>query len=100
MLDRLVEHFEQVLPDPHLLHATGENSDYANRIVQGTVGGRLRVTHIEAKEKMNQDKPAESVRTILRDLRGEGPYANPALAERMECVNAEKLAGDRPGTRV
>lgn len=92
VLERLVEHFEQVLPDPHLLHATQENSDYAHRIVRGTVGMRLRITHIEAKEKMNQDKPASSVRSILEHLRGEGPYADPVLAERMERVNADMLA--------
>ncbi len=91
VLDRLVEHFEQVLPEPHLLHATAENSEYAQRIVRGTAGFRMRVTHIEAKEKMNQDKPASSVRTIIGQLRGEGPYANSALADRVERVNAEKL---------
>lgn len=60
------------------------------------VGFCLRVASVEAKEKLNQDKPAESVRTILRNLRGEGPYANPALTERMEGVNADKLTGDHP----
>lgn len=94
VLDRLVEHFEKVLPDPHLLHATEENSDYAHRIVQGTVGFRLRVTHIEAKEKMNQDKPADSVRSVIGHLRGDGPYADAALADRMERVNAQKLEAD------
>jgi len=91
VLHRLVEHFERELPDPHLLDSTPENSEYAQRIVRGTVGFRMRVTRIEAKEKMNQDKPAESVRSIIEELRGTGPYANPALAERMSAVNAGML---------
>ncbi|GAA1822784.1 FMN-binding negative transcriptional regulator [Nesterenkonia flava] len=94
VLDALVEHFEKVLPDPHLLHATAENSEYAHRIVRGTVGFRLEVTRFEAKEKMSQDKPASSVRTIIDTLRAPGPYTNPALAERMEHVNAVKLSAE------
>lgn len=91
VLDRLVEHFERVLPDPHLLHATQENSEYAHRIVKGTVGFRLRVDRMVAKEKMNQDKPAESIRTIIDTLKAPGPYHNPALAHRMERVNGDRL---------
>lgn len=87
VLDRLVEHFERRLPDPHLLHATAENSAYAHRIVHGTVGFRMRIERMEAKEKMNQDKPEESIRRILGELRGSGPYANPRLAARMAKVN-------------
>lgn len=93
VLHRLVEHFESPLPDPHLLDATEENSEYAQRIVRGTLGFRLRVTRIEAKEKMSQDKPVESVRSIIEELRGTGPYADPALADRMERVNAAVLNG-------
>ncbi|PRZ17560.1 FMN-binding negative transcriptional regulator [Nesterenkonia sandarakina] len=91
VLHRLVAHFEIPLPDPHLLDATDENSDYARRIVRGTVGFRLRVTRFEAKEKMSQDKPMESVRQIIEELRGDGPYADPALADRMARVNAAGL---------
>ena len=86
-LDWLVEHFEKDLPDPHLLHATKENSDYAKRIVHGTVGFRVHVTSIEAKEKMNQDKPAASIRTIVAELRAPGPHHNPRLAARIATVN-------------
>ncbi len=93
VLDRLVAHFEQVLPDPHLLHATQENSEYALRIVHGTVGFRMKVDRIEAKEKMNQDKPGESITNIIANLRADGPYHNPALADRMEHVNADVLKG-------
>lgn len=87
VLDRLVEHFERVLPEPHYLHATAENSEYAHRIVHGTVGFRLPVTRIEAKEKMNQDKPVAAISSIIDNLRRPGPYRNPGLANRIERVN-------------
>lgn len=86
-LDRLVEHFESPLPDPHLLNSTEENSEYAHRIIGGTVGFRMRVKRLEAKEKMNQDKSTETIRRIIAHLRAEGPYANSRLADRMERVN-------------
>lgn len=98
VLHRLVEHFESPLPEPHLLDSTEENSEYAQRIVRGTVGFRMRITRFEAKEKMNQDKPAESVRNIIEQLRAPGPYSSPALADRMERVNTEKLNTEKLNT--
>lgn len=86
-LDRLVDHFEKDLPNPHRLHATKENSDYAKRIVHGTVGFRLHVRAIAAKEKMSQDKSEETIRNIIGELRGAGPNHNPRLAARMAAVN-------------
>lgn len=92
VLDRLVEHFEKELPDPQLLHATAESAEYARRTAAGTAGFRMPVERIEAKEKMSQNKPVATVRSVITELRGAGPYANPALAERMETVNAAALA--------
>lgn len=93
VLDRLVEHFEKELDDPQLLHATAESTEYAQRTAAGTVGLRMPVERIEAKEKMSQNKPAATVHRIITQLRASGPYTNPALAERMETVNAAALAG-------
>ena len=84
VLDRLVDHFEDPLPNPFRMRGTLENAAYAERIVHGTVGFRLRVTRIEGKDKMSQDKPDEVVARILTQLRSPGPYENPALAARME----------------
>lgn len=79
VLGQLVEHFESQVADPHLLHATLENSEYAHRIVRGTVGFRMRVTHWEAKEKMNQDKPAAA------ELTAAGLRARHYLSGRCDC---------------
>lgn len=86
VLERLVDHFEDPLPNPFRMRGTLENTAYAERIVHGTVGFRLRVTRFEAKDKMSQDKPAEVVSRIIAALRQPGPYANPALAARMEEI--------------
>lgn len=88
VLERLVEHFENPLPSPFTLRISEENAAYAERILHGTVGFRLRVTRFEAKEKMSQDKPAEVVKRITTALDAQGPYFNPALAERMRRVRS------------
>ncbi|GAA5036318.1 FMN-binding negative transcriptional regulator [Microbacterium fluvii] len=92
VLDRLVERFERVLPDPYLMNRTLENADYAARIVHGTVGFRMVVTRFEAKEKMSQDKPADVVARVIEALRQPGPYRNPALASRIERTRVEAVA--------
>lgn len=84
VLERLVDRFEDPLPNPFRMRGTLENERYAERIVHGTVGFRLRVTRFVAKDKMSQDKPAEVVERIVATLRRPGPYRNEALAERME----------------
>jgi transcriptional regulator len=91
VLERLVDHFEDPLPNPYRMRITAENAAYAERIVHGTVGFRMRVTRFEAKEKMSQDKPAEVVDRITAALDAPGPYRNPALAERMR-----RAGGPRP----
>ncbi|MWV48947.1 FMN-binding negative transcriptional regulator [Rathayibacter sp. VKM Ac-2803] len=83
VLERLVDHFEDAMPDPFRLRITPENAAYAERIVHGTVGFRLRVKRLEAKEKMSQDKPDEVVERITTALEAPGPYRHPALAERI-----------------
>jgi transcriptional regulator len=87
VLDRLVDRFEGAVSEPARLLANAANAEYAERIVHGTVGFRLRVTRWEGKEKMSQDKPAEVVDRIIAALSAEGPYANAGLAERMRRVH-------------
>ena len=79
VLTRLVAHFEQHVEDPLWL-----DQEIGARIARGTVGIRLPITRFICKVKMSQDKDAESQRNVLAQLRGNGPYAQPALAEDME----------------
>lgn len=83
VLARLVEHFERPMAQPQLL--TGVNAEYAERIVTGTVGFRMRVERIVAKRKLSQDKPLEVRERIVRALREAGPYQHAALAADMEA---------------
>jgi transcriptional regulator len=87
VLDRLVDHFEQRMPEPRRLFGTEADAAYAARLVAGTVGFRLRVSRLTAKSKLSQNKPAETVARILSELDGDGPYASPALAAEMRRVH-------------
>ena len=83
VLADLVDHFEDRMEQPRRMNGTLENAAYAERIVAGTVGFRLRVTSFTAKNKMSQNKPAETVDRIITELDGTGPYASAALAAEM-----------------
>ncbi|MGB4778893.1 FMN-binding negative transcriptional regulator [Microbacterium sp.] len=86
VLDALVARFEAPLPNPFLMRGTLENAEYAERIVHGTVGFRMRVTRALTKEKLSQDKPTPVVERIVAALEAPGPYENPQLAARMRDV--------------
>ncbi|WP_448810232.1 FMN-binding negative transcriptional regulator [Agromyces bauzanensis] len=83
VLEALVDHFEDPMPEPRRMRGTAENSAYADRISVGTVGLRIPITRFVAKNKMSQNRPAETVDRIIDELEGDGPYANPALAAEM-----------------
>ena len=83
-LSRLVAHFEQHVDDPHYLAR-----ETADRLAPGTVGLRIPITEWTLKMKMSQDKTPASRRRVLDELRGPGPYGNPALANDMERALVE-----------
>ena len=87
VLDRLVDHFEAPLPEPFGMRVDAANSAYAERIVHGTVGFRMRVYRVVAKEKMSQGKPRDVVERVIENLERPGVYANPSLAARMRRVH-------------
>jgi transcriptional regulator len=91
VLEKLVDHFEDRLPESRRMNETLENAEYAARIASGTVGFRLKVTRLIAKNKMSQNKPAVTVDRILTELEGDGPYASRALAAEMHRVH-DRLA--------
>jgi len=83
VLERLVARFESRRPDPRLMWAPPNDPAYIERLERGTVGFRLTPTKVVAKRKLSQNRPAEVVDTILTELSGDGPFANPALAAEM-----------------
>jgi len=92
VLGALVDHFEDRMPIPRRMEETPENAAYAQRISSGTVGVRLTPTKVVAKSKMSQNRPAETVDTIISELEGDGPYASAALAAEMRRVHERMRA--------
>ncbi|NYD66491.1 FMN-binding negative transcriptional regulator [Agromyces atrinae] len=90
VLDDLVAHFEQKVPEPRLMNGTPENAAYAARISAGTVGFRLRVDRFVGKDKMSQNRPAETVERIITELDAGSPYADPRLADEMRRARDER----------
>ena len=92
VLGRLVDVFEDPLPEPRRMEETPANAEYAQRISGGTVGFRLTPTRVVAKSKLSQNKPAAVVDTVIEQLEGDGPYAQPALAAEMRRVHTRLRA--------
>ncbi len=80
VLSRLVDEFEQRMPEPRSLALDPE---YSTRVAKGTVGMRMRVTRFDARAKLSQNKPAHVRTRIAAELAGSGPYASSALAEEL-----------------
>lgn len=89
VLEALVDHFEDAMPEPRRMRGTAENAEYADRIAAGTVGLRIPVARFVAKNKMSQNKPVETVERIIGELEGDGPYASSALAAEMRRAHDE-----------
>ena len=83
VLERLVARFESRRPDPRLMWAPPNDPAFVERLERGTVGFRLTPTKVVAKRKLSQNRPTEVVDTIITELSGDGPFANPALAAEM-----------------
>lgn len=92
VLARLVDHFEDELPEPRRMRGTLEDAAYAERIVSGTVGLRLTPTRVVAKQKMSQNRPDHIVDSILDELAGDGPYASAGLLREMQLVHDRRRA--------
>ncbi|SDS61482.1 FMN-binding negative transcriptional regulator [Microterricola viridarii] len=91
VLDRLVDHFEERMPEPRRMNGTEANAAYAARIVSGTVGFRMRVDRYTGKNKMSQNRPAETVERIIHELEHGEHYASPELAREMRRSRGEAV---------
>lgn len=84
VLDKLVDHFEDRMPNPISLDI---DEQAARRIALGTVGLRLVVTRFDARAKLSQNKPPEVVDRIIDELQAGEQYSNPDLAREMRHVH-------------
>ncbi|WP_242090829.1 FMN-binding negative transcriptional regulator [Curtobacterium sp. DN_7.5] len=92
VLGELVDHFEQVMPEPVSLEVDEQS---ARAMAKGTVGIRIRVARFDARAKLSQNKAPEVVERIVAGLRGDGPYASPALADEMVRAHGLEALGPR-----
>jgi transcriptional regulator len=83
VLDKLVAHFENGMPQPRLLWERPNDPDFVTRLEKGTVGFRLTPTRVVGKRKLSQNKSDEVVETVIAALDGGGAYADPRLAGEM-----------------
>ncbi|MEV7609097.1 FMN-binding negative transcriptional regulator [Microbacterium sp. NPDC089320] len=95
VLDRLVDRFEGRMPEPRKMWERPNDPAFVARLAAGTVGFRLTPTRVVAKRKLSQNKPVETVETIIAELDSDGPYAQHALAAEMRRAQQAR-AGARP----
>lgn len=86
VLSRLVDHFEDRMPHPVSL---SEDEPGARRMARGTVGIRIRVTRVDARLKLSQNKPPQVVDRIIDELQAGENYAQPGLAREMRRRHRE-----------
>ena len=79
-LSDLTDHFESRVVNPRGLHLDPE---YSRRIARGTVGVRLRVTRVDARAKLSQNKSPEVVDSIIGELESDRSYSHAELAREM-----------------
>ncbi|KQQ95107.1 transcriptional regulator [Leifsonia sp. Leaf325] len=91
VLERLVDHFEDRMPEPFRMNRTLENTAYAERIVVGTVGFRMKVDRFVAKDKMSQNRPAATVDRIIDELENGSAYPSRELAREMRRARGETV---------
>lgn len=94
-LDRLVERYESRMPEPRLMWERPNDEAFVRRLAAGTIGFRLRPTRVVAKRKLSQNRPAETVETIIAALEQDGPYANAALAVEMRRAEDSRRGAGR-----
>lgn len=95
VLDQLVERFESGMPEPRLMWERPNEPAFIQRLAAGTVGFRLSPTRVVAKRKLSQNKPPETIETVISALSSDGPYSNPALAEEMRRAQAARTGAVR-----
>lgn len=83
VLERLVDHFEEGMPDARSLRIDPEK---AARIAKGTVGIRVPVTRIEARKKLSQSRTDVDRASVIEHLAGDGRYSHPQLAAEMAAA--------------
>ncbi|MFI8594969.1 FMN-binding negative transcriptional regulator [Microbacterium sp. NPDC078428] len=92
VLDRLVDRFESRMPQPRPMWQAPNDEAFVERLERGTTGFRLTPSRVVAKRKLSQNRSSEVVETIIAELSGDGPAAQPALAAEMRrALDARRM---------
>lgn len=71
---------------------TDAPAEYMDRMLQSIVGFEIRVTDVQAKWKMNQNRLPEDAEGAFKGLSDEtDPHHNPAVAKRVHELNHERF---------
>ncbi|MFB8386629.1 FMN-binding negative transcriptional regulator [Microbacterium sp. NPDC055910] len=97
VLDGLVERFERGMPQPRLMWEPPNDPAAVERLAKGTVGFRLTPSKVVAKRKLSQNKSTDVVETIIAELAGDAPWANPSLAAEMRRAHDAMAAARGAG---
>jgi transcriptional regulator len=89
VLERLVDHFEQGMPDARSLRI---DPVAAARLAKGTVGLRVPITRVEARKKLSQNRTDADRTSIVDHLSGDGRYSHAGLADEMARVEGNHPA--------
>ncbi|MDE0546959.1 FMN-binding negative transcriptional regulator [Microbacterium sp. C7(2022)] len=85
VLERLVARFEREMPQPRLLWEAPNDPAFVEKLERGTIGFRLTPQRVVGKRKLSQNRPDETVETIIAHLNAAAtPYADPRLAGEMQ----------------
>jgi transcriptional regulator len=79
---RLSDRYEATQATPWTLAEAPR--DYIDRLLAGIVGVRLRITRVDGKHKLSQDKPAADQAGVITGLEGGGDPRDAALAAEMK----------------
>jgi transcriptional regulator len=94
VLDQLVARFESRMPEPKLMWERPNDAAFVQRLAAGTVGFRLTPTRVVAKRKLSQNKPVETIETVISALRSWHP-GHVASLPREPGSNTDRPTGGR-----
>ena len=97
VLEALVDHFEDAMPEPRRMRGTTANSEYADRIATGTVGLRIPISPIRREEQDEPEPARRDRRPHHRRARGRRTVREPR-ARRRDAPHARGAAGGSPMT--
>ncbi len=93
VLDRTVDHFEAVRPEPFRMN---DVRAFADRLAPAVVGFRLTPDRVVAKAKLSQDKPTEDYEGVLRGLEdADDVHGDHRLAAVMRAGGIPSQEGER-----